>query len=348
MEISRIIDEARRLQCSDIHLTEGVPMMFRMDGNLIKAPFDLTALQTREIIKELVPKEEEKRLEAGEDVDLAFWTKDNARQRVNIFYQKNELCAAIRLLNAQIPTLDSLGLPEIIKDFTNLHQGLILVTGASGSGKSTSLAAMVDQINHTRANHVITIENPIEYWHNSDKALIHQREVGTDTRDFATALRSALREDPDIILVGEMRDYETIQAALTAAETGHLVLSTLHTTGAVWTIDRMITVCPPTSQNQIRTQLASVLKGIITQVLVPHSSGSGRVLATEVLTRTDAVVHLIRENKCHQLGTIMQSSAAKGMHTLNEDLSRLVQSGLIKSEDARRYSDHKQELDHYL
>jgi twitching motility protein PilT len=241
-----------------------------------------------------------------------------------------------------------LGLPPVLKDLAAKPRGLILVTGPTGSGKSTTLAAMIDQINASRPDHIITIEDPVEYKYDKKQALIHQREVGRDVKDFASALRSALREDPDIILVGEMRDYETIAAALTAAETGHLVMSTLHTTGAAQTIDRIIDACPASIQNQIRTQLAGVLNGVITQCLIPNARGNGRVAATEILIGTDAVCNQIRENKCHQLGTLMQSGANVGMHTLNSDLARLIQLSMITKQQALKYSNDRSDLEQFL
>lgn len=256
--------------------------------------------------------------------------------------------ATIRLLNSYIPSLDMLGLPPVLSELADKPRGLILVTGPTGSGKSTTLAAMIDHINETREDHIITIEDPVEYRYEKKMALIHQREVGVDTKDFAAALRSALREDPDIILVGEMRDYETISAALTAAETGHLVMSTLHTTGAAQTIDRIIDACPAAIQNQIRTQLASVLNGVITQCLVPNTNGNGRVAATEILVGTDAICNLIRENKCHQINSQLQSGSSYGMHTLNADLARLVNSGMISMKSAEKYSNDRAELSQYF
>ena len=222
------------------------------------------------------------------------------------------------------------------------------MTGPTGSGKSTTLASMIDYINSSRPEHIITIEDPVEYVYGRKLALIHQREIGRDAATFASALRSALREDPDIILVGEMRDYETISAALTAAETGHLVMSTLHTTGAAQTIDRIIDACPSGMQNQVRTQLASVLNGVITQCLIPNARGNGRVVATEILVGTDAVCNQIRENKCHQLGSLMQAGSSAGMHTLNGDLARLIQNGLINRQQAYKYSNDVSELEQYL
>ena len=225
---------------------------------------------------------------------------------------------------------------------------LILVTGPTGSGKSTTLAAMIEHVNQNSDRHIITIEDPIEYKYQCKKSLIHQREVGEDVGSFADALRSALREDPDVILVGEMRDYETISAALLAAETGHLVLSTLHTTGAAQTIDRIIDACPGETQNQIRTQLSGILKGVVTQCLIPTADGRGRVAATEVLTGTDAALNLIRENKCYQMNSVMQAGSAFGMHTLNKDLVQWVHQGVIRPQDAFLYSNDKRDLEQYL
>ena len=239
-------------------------------------------------------------------------------------------------------------MPPVLTKLADEPRGLILVTGPTGSGKSTTLAAMIDHINESRSDHIITIEDPIEYVYQGRQALIHQREVGADARSFASALRSALREDPDVILVGEMRDYETISAAVTAAETGHLVLSTLHTIGAAQTIDRIIDVCPAGAQNQIRGQLAAVLRGVITQQLLPLAGGKGRCAATEILVGTDAVANLIREGKCYQIPSILQSGAALGMHSLNADLARLVSMGRITREAAERCATDKSDLQNYL
>lgn len=348
MKIENLIACARNMGCSDIHISVGKPLMFRINGKLQQAPQQFSDEETADMLLELLTEKQKQDLEEGEDADFAVCTSDRNRQRVNVFKQDKKLAATIRLLNASIPPLDMLGLPRILSELAEKPRGLILVTGPTGSGKSTTLAAMIDHINESRPDHIITIEDPVEYKYEKKMALIHQREVGIDVKDFASALRSALREDPDIILVGEMRDYETISAALTAAETGHLVMSTLHTTGAAQTIDRIVDACPGEIQNQIRTQLAGVLNGVITQCLIPNTKGNGRVPATEILIGTDAVCNQIRENKCHQLGSLMQSGAAVGMHTLNSDLSRLLQSGIITREAALKYTNDKAELEQYL
>lgn len=348
LEIDKIIAFVRLHGGSDIHITEGLPMMIRVDGSLKKLPFQLTDQEIRVMILKLLNEKQQKQLLRGLDVDFAVQTETLGRQRIHVFWQRRKLAATIRLLNLNIPTLDDLQLPDILKELVNMPSGLILITGPAGSGKSTTLAAMIEQVNQTQPQHIITIEDPIEYVFQSEKALIHQREVGSDTASFASALRSALREDPDVIMVGEMRDYETISAALAAAETGHLVISTLHTTGAAQTIDRIIDACPFESQNQIRTQLAGVLSGIVTQLLIPADSGQGRILAAGILIGTEAVLNLIRENKCHQLNTVMQGGGANGMQTLNSDLARLVLRGMITADNAKKYSNNKKELEHYL
>ena len=348
MMIDNIIMTARRMGCSDIHITVGMPLMFRINGRLQDAPEQPDDRETITMLIELLTDEQRADLEDGIDADFAIKTPDGNRQRVNVFKQDGKLAATIRLLNSSIPSLEMLGLPKVLEALADKPRGLILVTGPTGSGKSTTLAAMIDYINSTRPDHIITIEDPVEYVYERKLALIHQREVGRDAQTFASALRSSLREDPDIILVGEMRDYETISAALTAAETGHLVMSTLHTTGAAQTIDRIIDACPASIQNQIRTQLAAVLNGVITQCLIPNLRGTGRVAATEILLGTDAVCNQIRENKCHQLGSLMQSGGNIGMHTLNNDLARLIQNGMISKQNAMKYTNDIAELEQYL
>lgn len=348
MQMEDIILKARSMNASDIHISEGLPLLFRVWGELTEAPVQLEEEATKEAVYSMLSEHQKHVLADGKDVDFAIQTRDGNRQRVNVFCQQGKVAATIRLLNNHIPSLEELGLPKVLFHLAEQPRGLILVTGPTGSGKSTTLASMIDYINQNRAEHILTVEDPIEYIYKRKCSLIHQREVGLDVENFAAALRSSLREDPDVILVGEMRDYETISAALTAAETGHLVMSTLHTTGAAQTIDRIIDACPSASQSQIRTQLAGILKGVITQCLIPDTSNNGRVPATEVLIGTDAVLNLIRENKCHQLNTVMQSGMAHGMHTLNGDLTRLVKIGRIKEEDARKYSNDPHDLEQYL
>ena len=341
MQIHELTALARNSKASDIHISEGLPLMFRIDGHLAEAPVQLSAAETRSLILSLMDEAHREAITSERiDADFALVAPDGTRSRVN--------AATLRLLNDSIPTLEELAMPPVLTKLADEPRGLILVTGPTGSGKSTTLAAMIDHINKTRSDHIITIEDPIEYVYQGRCSLIHQREVGADVHSFASALRSALREDPDVILVGEMRDYETISAAVTAAETGHLVMSTLHTIGAAQTIDRIIDVCPAGAQNQIRGQLASVLRGVITQQLLPLAVGKGRCAATEILVGTDAVANLIREGKCYQIPSILQSGAALGMHSLNADLARLVSTGRITREAAERCATNKSDLKNYL
>lgn len=345
--MDEIMRDARAKEASDIHISEGMPMHYRIHGAIRTAELQPGADETRTMLCGMLDEAQQARMKAGEDIDFAVASSDGNRQRVNIFRQQGKIAATIRLLNNHIPTAEELQLPRVITELAKEPRGLILVTGPTGSGKSTTLAAMVEQINRTRSAHIITIEDPIEYVYEGKQALIHQREVGRDAASFASALRSALREDPDIILVGEMRDFETISAALTAAETGHLVLSTLHTTGAAQTIDRIIDACPGDSQNQVRTQLSGVLKGVITQCLVPRVDGCSRMAATEILLGSDAALNLMREGKTYQLPNVMQT-AGGSMHTLNMDLQRLMQLGYISRETACRYTNNKKEFEQFL
>ncbi|MDO4541568.1 MAG: PilT/PilU family type 4a pilus ATPase, partial [Bacillota bacterium] len=306
VSIEELIDFALKNDCSDIHLDGTLPVIFRRMGKLVQSHFELGEEGTEKLILSLLTERRRERLADGADLDFSFECL-SGRQWVNVYRQKNRLCAAIRILSRETPTLEDLGLPQVLGTLDEEPRGLVLVTGHTGSGKSTTFAAMIDRINQRRSAHIITIEDPIEYVYNHGNSMIHQREIGADVGSFAAALRSAMREDPDVILVGEMRDYETIAAAVTAAETGHLVLSTLHTTGAAQTLDRIIDVFPPHSQGQIRSQMAGVLKGIITQTLIPRADGTGRVAAAEILVGTDAVLSLIREGKNHQIPSMMQA-----------------------------------------
>lgn len=291
------------------------------------------------MIYELLDMKQIERVNSGEDLDIGVMLPDGTRIRANIYHQRNNLAASIRILQQVIPSFEELGLPSVVKDLAEMPRGLVLVTGPTGSGKSTTLASMVDYINKNHARHVMTIEDPIEYVYPHNQAMIHQREVGKDAKSFASALRSALREDPDVILVGEMRDYETISAAVAAAETGHLVLSTLHTTSAAQTVERIIDACPLEGQNQMRSQFANVIRGVITQQLIPTADGEGRVIATEVMIANFAISNLIRENKTIQIPSLLQSGRREGMHTLNDDLVRLVQDDKITRDTALKVSD---------
>lgn len=344
-DMNDLVAYARELKASDIHLNVGAPTMFRIHGKLVPCDLDLSDNDIAYLIYSMLDDEKRQRFESGDDLDFALSAPDGSRCRVNVLRSKGNMGAVLRLLNTHVPTMEELNLPNVLIDIANNPRGLILVTGPTGSGKSTTLAAMINYVNLTKPVHILTIEDPIEYVYPQGMATIRQREVGVDVRDFNTALKSALREDPDVILVGEMRDYETISLAVTAAETGHLVMGTLHTTSAAQTIDRIIDACPPHAQAQVRTQLASTLKGVITQCLVPVAKGGGRVAATEILIGTDAAMNLVRTSKCHQLNTIMQMGKSIGMHTLNSDLASLVKSGTITRDAAMEYCTDKTEMD---
>ena len=347
MTFEEFIMQAREMNASDIHLTVGAPTVVRVNGELRKYT-ELSDQVVNRTILSILSAEQEKMLTEGHDIDFSFELKNGARQRVNVFRQSGKLAACIRLLNAEIPTLDQLKMPPVLLDFAKKRRGLVLVTGPTGAGKSTTLAALVEYINRNRACHIITIEDPIEYRYTQQKATIHQRELGRDVPSFAGALRSALREDPDVNLIGEMRDYETISLAMTAAETGHLVFGTLHTSSAAQTIDRIIDACPIHAQDQTRSQLANMLQGIVAQTLVPTSDGKDRVAAVEILIGNDAVKNLIRSNKIPQMETVMQSGARNGMTTLNESLARLYQGGQISYETALEYPTERGEMEKKL
>lgn len=321
---------------SDLHITTGSPPRIRVDGKLVPLNMPpLTASDTKELCYSILTDAQKHKFEEKLELDLSFGIKGLSRFRANIFMQRGAVAAAIRQIPWQIKSFKELGLPDVINELVKKPRGLILVTGATGSGKSTTLAAMIDRINEERADHIITIEDPIEYLHPHKKALINQREVNADTKSFKDALKYVLRQDPDVVLIGEMRDLETIEAALTVAETGHLTLATLHTNTAVQTINRIIDVFPPHQQEQVRVQLSFVLEGIICQQLIPRKTGGGRVLAIEILIPNPAIRNLIREDKIHQIYSMMQTGQAKyGMQTMNQSLLELYQKGLISYEDA--------------
>jgi twitching motility protein PilT len=338
METIELLKLVVEKKASDLHITVGVPPVIRINGYLQRLegePF--TPNDTEEIVKDLLTSEQLRKLEENGDIDLSYSVTGLGRFRINVYKQRGSYSLAIRSVALRIPTIEELGLPLILKDLALKTRGLILVTGPTGSGKSTTLAAMVDWINSKRTCHILTLEDPIEYLHKHNKSIVNQREIGHDATSFASALRAALREDPDVILVGEMRDLETIQIAITAAETGHLVLSTLHTIGAVKTIDRIIDVFPPHQQQQIRIQLSNVLEGIISQQLIPKKDGSGRVVATEVMIATPAIRNLIREGKTYQIQSAVQTGGKFGMMTMDMSILNLLKSGIISLEDALTY-----------
>lgn len=346
--IEKILSYARTENCSDVHLTHNMPPIMRKLGNMIPINDVFPNLNIEKVIYDMLSDEQMQKVEKHVDIDFCYTMETGERQRVNVYYQQGHICAALRLLNDKIPTIDELQLPKAFKQLAQMPNGLVLVTGPTGSGKSTSLAAVIDYINQNTKCHIITMEDPIEYLHPHKNSVVHQREVGSDCMDFGSALRSSLREDPDVILVGEMRDLETISAAITAAETGHLVLSTLHTIGAADTINRIIDVFPSGAKDQIRSQLSTCLRGVITQQLVPLADQSARCAAFEVMLANEAVANLIRENKCFQVNSVLQTTVKDGMFSLNYDLARLVNMGKISLYDAMSKSTNRVELSKYL
>ena len=320
---------------SDLHLTVGTPPQMRVDEVL--TPMEETALtpeKNKEIIYSILSEAQIKKFEKDLELDLSFGIEGVSRFRANIFYQKGHVAGAFRAIPYKIMSFEELGLPKIVNALSKLPKGLILVTGATGSGKSTTLASIINKINEERHCHIITVEDPIEYVHEHKKSIVNQREVETDTQSFARALKYVLREDPDVILIGEMRDIETIESALTSAETGHLVFATLHTSDCVQTINRIIDVFPAHQQAQVRTQLSFVLQAVFSQQLIPRTNGRGRVLGIEVMTATAPIRSLIRENKAHQIFSVIQTSQQKGMQTMNQCLAQLVVRKHITREEA--------------
>jgi twitching motility protein PilT len=330
---------------SDLHLCVGVPPIIRIDGQLTPTPLDrVTPQESQRLVYDILTDEHIQRFESQLELDMSYSLAKVSRFRVNVFKDKGTIASAFRVIPTRIPTLDELGLPRVLQDLSRKKRGLILVTGPTGSGKSTTLAAMINQINQERSDHIITIEDPIEYLHQHGRSIINQRELGMDTKAFANALRAALREDPDVILVGEMRDNDTISTAITCAETGHLVLSTLHTNNASQTVDRMVDVFPPGQQEQIRFQLSNNLEAVLCQQLLPKSGGPGRVCAMEVMTCTPAIRNLIREAKAHQITSSIQTSANVGMQTMDQSLRDLYQRGSITYEEALTRAMNPDEL----
>ena len=315
---------------SDLHLTAGSPPVIRMKGKLSALDLPpMTPQVVREVVYSILTNDQRQKLETDWQIDFAYSIPGKARFRVNAYFQRASIGAAFRLIPNQMPALGDLGLPPVLKDFTKKPRGFVLVTGPTGSGKSTTLAAMLDLINETRQEHIMTVEDPIEFLHSHKRCIVNQRELGADAPSFALGLKAALRQDPDVILVGEMRDMETIGTALTAAETGHLVFATLHTQDAPQTVDRIIDVFPPAQQGQVRAQLAIGLQGIVTQTLIPTADGIGRCVAAEVLVPTPGVRNLIREGKTHQIYSLIQTGGQHGMQTMDASLAGLVREGRI-------------------
>ncbi len=345
MAINELLTIAVNQKASDLHLTVGRPPMLRVYGELIPVPgeMELNNAMIRELVAPMLDESHQRTLDEKGQVDFSYGITNLGRFRVNLFRQRGAVAGVMRLIPTLIPELTALGIPEVVKTFAEKSRGLVLMTGPTGSGKTTTLAALIDLINTNRSCHIITLEDPIEFLHKHKKSIINQREVGADTDSFAGALRAALREDPDVILVGEMRDLETIQTALTAAETGHLVFATLHTNDTTQTVDRIIDVFPPHQQQQIRMQLSVTLQGIVAQQLIPKFNQPGRVLATEILIANGAVRNLIREGKTYQLPSALQTGGKLGMQTLDSSLKALYQRRLISLQEAvMRASDQEE------
>lgn len=337
--VNELLSEATNMGASDLHLTVGVPPKVRIFGKLKSLDYPkLLPDDMHELAYSLIPESMVLRFEEQGEIDFSYSIRGVGRYRVNVYHQRGSVAAVIRLVAEDIPSPDSLGIPQAVQDLVHKKRGLVLVTGPTGSGKSTTLASLIDIINTDYPYNIITLEDPVEYLHKHKMGVVNQREIGIDTRSYTNALVSALREDPDVILVGEMRDLDTIQTAITAAETGHLVFSTLHTIGAAATIDRIVDVFPPYQQAQIRSQLALVLEGVISQQLIPMAGGKGRKAAFEVMLATPAVRNLIRESKTHQLTSIMQTNKKNGMQTMDDALYDLYVNRYIDKEQALGYA----------
>ena len=349
VRIEPLLDEVIKRKASDLHIQVGLAPILRVDGKLAPVPGSevLNDEAVEALIFSILDEDQKQILLKDKEFDFSFAYGDLGRFRVNAFHERGNLAAALRLIPNELLSIEQLQLPEIVNKFAEYPRGLVLVTGPTGSGKSTTLAALVDKINRERAHHIVTIEDPIEFTHKSKKSVVVQREVHYDTYSFSAALRSSLREDPDVVLIGEMRDLETIAAAITIAETGHLVFATLHTNSASQSIDRMVDVFPPHQQPQIRAQLANILMAIASQRLVP-SIGGGRVAAAEILVATPAVRNIIREGKSHQLEAVIQTGAEFGMQSMDKTLVSLVQKGIITYDEARNYAVDVDELDRMM
>lgn len=349
IRIETLLEDVIRKKASDLHIQVGLPPMLRIDGTLSPIPgFDpLDEERVEKLVFAILDQDQQQILMKDKEFDFSFAFGDLGRFRVNAFHERGNLAAALRLIPNEIKTIGELGMPAVVSNFSAYPRGLVLVTGPTGSGKSTTLAALVDKINTEKSHHIITIEDPIEFTHKSKKSVVVQREVHYDTYSFSAALRSSLRQDPDVVLIGEMRDLETISAAITIAETGHLVFATLHTNSAAQSIDRMIDVFPPHQQPQIRAQLSNILMAICSQRLVPMIGG-GRAVASEILVATPAVRNIIREGKTHQLDAVIQTGADQGMQSMDKTLVGLVQAGSVTYEEARNFAVDLSEFDRMM
>lgn len=335
IDITQILSTAKMAGASDVHFTVGIPPKMRVNGDLISMEGNrLLPPDTAELAEQILSEKQMEIFKERGELDMAYAIRDLGRYRVNVYHQRGSVAMAFRLVGTEIPSPEKLGIPDSVMNLAQRKHGLVLVTGPTGSGKSTTLATLIDRINKTRDAHVITLEDPIEYLHQHQMSIVNQREIGIDSGSYAAALRAALREDPDVILVGEMRDFETISVAITAAETGHLVLSTLHTIGAASTVDRVIDVFPPHQQQQIRIQLSNVLEAVVSQQLIPTADGRGRVAAFEVMHVNHAIRNLIREGKTHQITSFIQTNRKLGMITMDDAIMQLYYNGKIDRDEA--------------
>src|SRR5437762_2408390 len=344
--IDELLERMVEANASDLHVTTGTPPAIRVRGDVERLEgFDpLTLFRSQQLLYRILSSEQQKNFELNRQLDFSYSMPGLARFRVNVYFQRESIGAAFRLIPTELKTLEELGIPDSLHVLAEKPRGLVLVTGPTGSGKSTTLAAIIDEINRNRSEHILTVEDPIEFVHRHKRCIVNQREIGPDATSFGEALKAALREDPDVILVGEMRDLETISTALTAAETGHLVFGTLHTQSAPSTIDRIIDVFPPEQQEQVRIQIAMSLQAVVTQTLLPTADGAGRVPALEVLLPDDAVRNLIRQGKVEQIYSVMQTNTARGMQTMEQALANLIQHRIVTVEDGLSRSSRPQQL----